>query len=48
MWDSLTFIALVQVGGILAGFIVGYWLGRWHKMLGDMGDENFVKQFEDY
>lgn len=42
------YLLFIQAGGMVGGFVVGYWLGRKHKLLGLMDRDEFVKQFNDY
>lgn len=48
MWDSVVILLAIQAGGIVLGFVVGYWYGRKHKLLGLMDRDEYVKQFDHY
>jgi hypothetical protein len=48
MWDSLVVLLGIQAGGMVFGFLVGYYLGRKHKLIGLMDRDEYVKQYDNY
>jgi hypothetical protein len=48
MWDSVVLYLGLQAGGLAAGFLLGYYLGRKHKILGLMDNDAFVKKYKNY
>lgn len=47
MWESVVIFLGLQAGGIILGYVVGYYYGRKHKLVGLMDRDEYVKQYED-
>lgn len=43
MWEDILLLVLVQAGSLLIGWFAGYWTGRYHKLVGLMDNDEFVK-----